>query len=471
MKTSYACAACGATYTKWFGRCPDCGEWNSFEEYAAPSETKKTSKSKKEKFASLPAKSKALRLGEIPKDKDIRFPTGMSEFDRVLGGGLVKGSTVLLAGEPGIGKSTLLLQISAFLGENCRILYISGEESPTQLKLRAERLGVKTALKNKNGEIAAADAENLLVLSETDLSKIIPEIRGISPDIVFVDSIQTMYDDDLNPAPGSVTQVKAAAQAFIEAAKSLNIAIIMVGHVNKDGGIAGPKVLEHMVDAVLYFEGDRLHAYRIIRSAKNRFGSTNEIGVFEMGEEGLEQIQNPSELLIAERPERVPGSCAVCVMEGSRPILAEIQALAVQTVFPAPRRLATGLEYNRINLILAVLEKRLGLRFGVNDIYVNVAGGLELKEPATDLAVAMALISSFKNIEIPREFVAFGEIGLAGECRTVRNAETRINEAKRLGFKKIIVPYKTQSRLKKSYPDVEILPVRSVFELLRIICG
>ncbi len=458
MKTNYACSACGASYSKWFGRCPDCGAWNTFEEYVERDDTKTSSlNNKKSKDYALPGESKAFRLSDVNQPDKIRYATGMNEFDRVLGGGLVKGSAVLLAGEPGIGKSTLLLQICSFLGENSKILYISGEESPSQLKLRANRLGVNT--------------ENLLVLSETNIAKIIPEIKGNSPDIVFVDSIQTIYDEDLNPSPGSVTQVKAAAQAFIETAKSEDIAVIMVGHVNKDGGIAGPKVLEHMVDAVLYFEGDRLHAYRIIRSVKNRFGSTNEIGVFEMGDDGLLEIPNPSEMLIAQRPEHVPGSCAVCVMEGSRPIIAEVQALAVQTVFPAPRRLATGLEYNRVNLILAVLEKRLGLRFGVNDIYVNVAGGLELREPSSDLAVAMALISSFKNTEIPMEYIAFGEIGLAGECRTVNNAEIRINEARRLGFKKIIVPYKTMPRLKKNYSDVDILPVRSVFELLRIICG
>ncbi|NCA92941.1 DNA repair protein RadA [bacterium] len=458
MKNDYICSNCGATHSKWFGKCPDCGEWNTYEECFSESNIKKSSaSSKKNKDYVIPGESKAYKLSCINQPDKIRYVTGMNEFDRVLGGGLVKGSVVLLAGEPGIGKSTLLLQICSFLGENNRILYISGEESPSQLKLRASRIGVHT--------------DNLLVLSETNIAKIIPEIKGNSPDIVFVDSIQTIYDEDLNPSPGSVSQVKAAALAFIEAAKSNDISIIMVGHVNKDGGIAGPKVLEHMVDAVLYFEGDRLRSYRIIRSVKNRFGSTNEIGVFEMGDDGLVEIPNPSEMLIAERPDHVPGSCAVCVMEGSRPIIAEVQALAVQTVFPAPRRLATGLDYNRINLILAVLEKRLGLRFGINDIYVNVAGGLELREPSSDLAVAMALISSFKNTEIPKEYIAFGEIGLAGECRTVSNSEIRINEAIRLGFKNIIVPYKTVSRLKKKYPDVEILPVRSVFELLRIICG
>ncbi|NLN55944.1 MAG: DNA repair protein RadA [Clostridiales bacterium] len=453
MKTNYVCSNCGGIYSKWYGKCPDCGEWNSFEESAEETPPKKGSKVRK--TAALKGDSRVFALNDIPKSEKIRYQTGMNEFDRVLGGGLVKGSVVLLAGEPGIGKSTLLLQICANLGENHKILYISGEESPSQIKLRASRLGV--------------DTQNLFILCETDISKIIPELNSLLPDIVLVDSVQTIYDEDLSPSPGSVAQVKAAARIFIEIAKTNGISVIMVGHVNKDGGIAGPKVLEHMVDAVLYFEGDKLYAYRIIRSVKNRFGSTNEIGVFQMSEYGLEEIPNPSEMLISERPDNVPGSCAVCVMEGTRPIVAEVQALAVQSVFPSPRRLATGLDYNRVNLILAVLEKRLGLKFGLNDVYVNVAGGLELKEPSGDLATAMALISSYKNIVIPKEYIAFGEVGLAGECRTVSNAENRINEAIRLGFKKIIVPYKTVSRLKKKYSGVEIVPVKSVFEILPII--
>lgn len=455
MKSNYVCTNCGNTYTKWYGKCPDCGEWNSFEEGFADTQPEKAAK--KSKTTELKGPSKAFILNEIIKPEKSRYETGINEFDRVLGGGIVEGSVVLLAGEPGIGKSTLLLQICSHLGENHKILYISGEESPSQIKLRASRLGV--------------DTRNLLVLCETEISKIVPEMNAATPDIVLVDSVQTVYDEDLSSSPGSVAQVKAAARGFIDFAKDNGAAVIMVGHVNKDGGIAGPKVLEHMVDAVLYFEGDRLNAYRIIRSVKNRFGSTNEIGVFQMSEYGLEEIPNPSEMLIAERPDNVPGSCAVCVMEGSRPIIAEVQALAVQSVFPTPRRLASGLDYNRINLILAVLEKRLGMRFGQSDVYVNVAGGLDLKEPSSDLAVALALISSYKNSVIPKEYIAFGEIGLAGECRTVNNAENRINEAIRLGFKKIIVPYKTISRLKKSYQGVEIVPVRSVFELLQIVSG
>lgn len=456
MKTNYVCSNCGAAFAKWFGRCPECGEWNTFEECAAEESAPKAGP-KKARAKLAPEQSRVQKLSQISQPDRMRYLTGMNEFDRVLGGGLVKGSVVLLAGEPGIGKSTLLLQICAFLGRSCRILYISGEESAPQLKLRAQRLGVET--------------DNLLVLSETEIGKIIPEIEANAPDVVFVDSVQTIYDDSLNPPPGSVTQVKAAALAFIDAAKENDISVILVGHVNKDGGIAGPKVLEHMVDAVLYFEGDRKHTYRLIRSAKNRFGSTNEIGVFEMGDEGLNEVPNPSEMLMAQRPENVSGSCAVCVMEGTRPIIAEIQALVTPTVFPAPRRLTTGLDYNRINLILAVLEKRLGLRFGTNDVYVNVAGGLDLKEPSSDLSAAMALISSLKDVEIPKELICFGEIGLAGECRSVISAELRVNEAVRLGFTKIVMPASAASRIKKKYPGVQIIPVRSVYEVLRVISG
>lgn len=453
MKTNYVCSNCGSVFAKWFGKCPDCGEWNTIEE-CETEEEKKTSSVKKTKKSFVPDQSKVVKLGEIRQQDSIRYLTGMNEFDRVLGGGLVKGSVVLLAGEPGIGKSTLLLQICADLCKSYRVLYVSGEESPSQLKLRAERVGV--------------NSDNLLVLAETEIGTIIPEIEGNSPDIVFVDSIQTIYDEELNPAPGSVTQVKATALAFIDAAKKGDIPTIMVGHVNKDGGIAGPKVLEHMVDAVLYFEGDRRHSYRIIRSVKNRFGSTNEIGVFEMGDEGLEEIPNPSEMLISQRPEHVSGSCAVCVMEGTRPIIAEVQALVTPTVFPAPRRLTTGVDYNRINLILAVLEKRLGLRYGVDDVYVNVAGGLDIKEPSCDLAIALALISSLKDVEVPMDVIAFGEVGLAGECRNVNSADVRVNEARRLGFKKIILPYQAAAKLKKKYTDIELTYVRSVFELLKI---
>ncbi|MEG1743226.1 MAG: DNA repair protein RadA [Clostridia bacterium] len=454
MKTNYICAECGSVFSRWMGKCPDCNAWNTLEETEIQLAEKSKNVRNKKTF-STPLSTKSVHLNQIVYKSDIRFSTGMNELDRVLGGGLVKGSAVLISGEPGIGKSTILLQICQHIGEKCKIMYVSGEESPSQLKLRATRIGV--------------ESDNLLVLCETNINNIIPEIEGVSPDIVIIDSIQTMYDDDLPSSPGSVTQVKQAAMHLINQAKQNDIAIIFVGHVNKDGAIAGPKVLEHIVDAVLYFEGDKQHAYRIIRAAKNRFGSTNEIGVFEMGDIGLTEVENPSELLLSQRPQNVSGNCAVCVMEGTRPILAEIQALSAPTSFPAPRRTASGLDYNRINLLLAVLEKRMGMRFSITDVYVNVAGGLKLEEPSCDLAIILALISSFKDIPLSKNLIAFGEIGLSGECRNVSNAEMRIHEAKRLGFTEIALPYAAVNKLKSSYSDVKLLPIRSIFDVLKLL--
>lgn len=455
MKTNYVCTSCGYFSAKWYGKCPECNEWNTFEEQAieAASNTKNVAKRRKS-YDTPPVSSKARRISEIDITAEQRFLTGIGEFDRVLGGGLVKGSVVLLSGEPGIGKSTLLLQLCQTVGVNGSILYVSGEESPSQIKLRAKRVGV--------------DAENLRVLCETNVSSVIPEIIGVQPDIVIIDSIQTMYDEDVASAPGSVTQVKQTALALINKAKEENISIILVGHVNKDGAIAGPKVLEHMVDAVLYFEGDRQHSYRIIRAVKNRFGSTNEIGVFEMVDDGLAEVENPSEMLMAQRPVNVPGSCAVCVLEGTRPIITEIQALASPTVYPSPRRLSAGLDYNRVSLVLAVLEKRLGIRFSTSDIYMNVAGGLRLDDPSCDAAIALALISTQKDVPIPENLIVFGEIGLAGECRNVSGVEQRINEAERLGFKRIGIPKKSVERLKKRSRQIEICPLRSVYDLLKL---
>ena len=455
MKTNYVCTSCGYYSSKWYGKCPECNEWNTFEEQAVESTVaSKTTVKRRKSYDTPPTASKAKRISEIGISADRRFITGIGEFDRVLGGGLVKGSVVLLSGEPGIGKSTLLLQLCQTVGTNGSILYVSGEESPSQIKIRAERVGV--------------DTENLKVLCETNISSVIPEMVGIQPDIVIIDSIQTMYDEDVASSPGSVTQVKQTALALINKAKEENISIILVGHVNKDGAIAGPKVLEHMVDAVWYFEGDRQHAYRIIRAAKNRYGSTNEIGVFEMVDDGLAEVENPSEMLMSQRPVNVPGSCAVCVVEGTRPIITEIQALATQTVYPSPRRLSAGLDYNRVALVLAVLEKRIGLRFSTTDVYMNVAGGLRLDDPSCDAAIAMALISTQKDIPIPEDLIVFGEIGLAGECRSVTGVEQRINEAERLGFKRIGLPKKSIDKLKKRSREIELCPIRSVYDLLKL---
>ena len=372
----------------------------------------------------------------------------------MLGGGLVHGSVVLISGEPGIGKSTLLMQISECLGANRRVLYISGEESGGQLKLRAKRLGVS--------------GKNLFVLTETNLDSILKEADKIKPDIMIVDSIQTIYDDMIKSAPGSVTQVRESALTLINRAKSHGISMLLVGHVNKEGGIAGPKVLEHMVDAVLCFEGEKLQSYRIIRANKNRFGSTNEIGVFEMGDKGLIEIPNPSEMLLSGRPKNTPGNCAVCTIEGTRPIIAEIQALVSPTAFPAPRRTANGIDYNRLCLIIAVLEKRLGLKFYQNDVYMNVIGGLYLNEPASDAAIALALISSLTDKAVPDDLIAIGELGLSGECRAVSNLEQRVKEAARLGFTKAVVPAKNIE--KRSFDTtIELIPIHSIYDAIKVL--
>ena len=384
----------------------------------------------------------------------MRTQTGLAELDRVLGGGLVHGSVVLLSGEPGIGKSTLLMQVSDVLGKTKRVLYVSGEESGGQLKLRAQRLGVH--------------GQNLYILTETSLERIMHEVDAIKPDVLIVDSIQTLYSDRLTSTPGSVTQVRENAMALINRAKGDGISVLLVGHVNKEGGIAGPKVLEHMVDAVLYFEGERQQAYRIIRAIKNRFGSTNEIGVFEMEEHGLREVENPSELLLSGRPHGISGNCAVCTLEGTRPLIAEIQALVTQAPQPSPRRNSNGIDYNRMCLILAVLEKRLGLRFSANDVYLNVIGGLRLDEPAADLAVALALISSLTDRVVPDELIALGELGLSGELRAVSGIENRVREAMRLGFTRAVVPARNLEKRKIDLP-IELIPVKSIYEALRVL--
>lgn len=443
-KLIYQCRECGFESAKWMGKCPSCGEWNSFEEAI-----KEPAVPQKKAAGTGGRLSRPTPISEISTVEEARYHTGLSELDRVLGGGIVKGSLILISGDPGIGKSTMLLQICEHLGQSLRILYVSGEESARQIKLRAARLGVQSP--------------NLMVLTETDVQYVIEEIRSEQPDLVMIDSIQTMNHTDLNSSPGSVTQVRECTNAMMRCAKSLDIPILVVGHVNKDGAIAGPKVLEHIVDAVLYFEGDRQMTYRILRAVKNRYGSTNEIGVFDMGENGLQQVENPSQAMLSGRPKDVSGTCVTAVMEGTRPILAEIQGLATTSGYGNPRRMATGFDYNRMALILAVLEKRAGYYFSNLDAYINVVGGLRLDEPSVDLAVAMSLISSLKDTPIREDTVVFGEIGLAGELRSVNHVDQRIGEAARLGFTRCVLPYHSLKNLGASRTQgMEIIGAKNI---------
>lgn len=426
QRTYYICSECGQEYPKWLGKCNSCGSWNTLEEVVEDN-TAKVSSNRTVKYS---------RLSEISYDEDVRYDTGSEELNRVLGGGLVKGSLVLLSGDPGIGKSTLLLQICDYLGKKYEVLYISGEESRRQIKLRAERLHVKT--------------DNLSLIADTDCSAIIAAVRQNKPDIVIVDSIQTVQLDNITSTAGSLVQVRECTNAFMRLAKNEEIPIFIVGHVNKDGGIAGPKVLEHIVDTVLYFEGDKQLSYRILRAEKNRFGSTNEIGVFQMSDSGLEEVQNPSAMLLSGRPVNVSGISILCTMEGTRPILAEVQALVSKTSFATPRRVANGFDYNRLCLILAVLEKRTGYIFGMFDIYINIIGGLRIDEPAADLAVAVALYSGLCDRPLPEDLFVLGEIGLGGEIRNTSHVSDRIREGERLGFKACIVPKAALQSLDKS---------------------
>lgn len=447
IKSVYVCNQCGCESPKWYGCCPDCGEWNTMEEaIRTPADEKKAGIARKSVVAE--------RIDEISANDEIRFKTGMGELDRVLGGGIVKGSLVLLSGDPGIGKSTILLQICEFLGKNLQILYVSGEESSRQIKLRANRLGVKT--------------ENLYIMSQTDTEAIIEYIKSAKPDLVIVDSIQTMAISEISSSTGSVTQVRESTNLFMHCAKGLGIPTIIVGHVNKDGNIAGPKVLEHIVDCVLYFEGERHLSYRILRAVKNRYGSTNEIGVFEMLDKGLVEVPNPSLMLISGKPKNTAGTCIACVMEGSRPILAEVQGLVAVSGYGNARRTATGFDYNRMSMLLAVLEKRAGFIFSNCDAYINVVGGLKLDEPATDLSVALALISSLKDVPIRDDTIAIGEIGLGGELRTVSYCEQRIKEADRLGFKRCIIPKHNLKNISDGFKgDIEIVGAADVGEAFR----
>ena len=457
LKTVYVCTECGSQSSKWMGKCPHCGKWNTLTEEVIDTSPEEVKAPRRTSMAGLGGENKASRFSELSLPTYIRSDTGLSELDRVLGGGLVAGSVVLLAGEPGIGKSTLLMQISDALGQNRRVLYVSGEESGGQLGLRAKRLGVS--------------GDQLFILTETNLENILAEAKTVKPDVMILDSIQTIYSDKINSTPGSVTQVRECAMTFISKAKSEGISMLLVGHVNKEGGIAGPKVLEHMVDAVLYFEGERQQAYRIIRAVKNRYGSVSEIGVFEMTDKGLAEVANPSEMLLSGRPKGVSGNCALCTMEGTRPLIAEVQALVTPTVFPAPRRTGNGVEYNRMCLILAVLEKRLGLKFYQNDVYMNVIGGISVSEPAADLAIATALISSLTDRIVPDDLIIIGELGLAGECRAVTNPEMRVREAARLGFTRAMIPYRNVEKRPIEVEGIRIIPIRSVYEVLKELKG
>lgn len=443
LKSLFVCSQCGYESAKWYGKCPGCGEWNTMNE-EIPQTAVKASK----RAVSL---QPVMKLQDITEDVEKRISTGIKELDRVLGGGIVEGSLVLIGGDPGIGKSTILLQACQFIGKNKSILYVSGEESANQIKLRANRLGITTS--------------NLGILAQTDVGSIIETIRTDKPDLVIIDSIQTMIFDECSSSAGSVTQVRECTNIFMRTAKSFGIPIFVVGHVNKDGAIAGPKVLEHIVDTVLYFEGERNYSYRLLRSVKNRFGSTNEIGVFEMQQDGLKEVENPSLMMLSGRPKNTSGTCVACVMEGSRPILAEVQGLVTATGFGTPRRMSTGFDYNRMAMLLAVLEKRAGYFFNSMDTYINVVGGLRLDEPAADLTVAMALVSSLKDIVINDNVIAFGEIGLAGEIRAVSCCEQRVAEAYRLGFEKCIIPFNNYKSLSKDLKiNADIIPVRTIRE-------
>lgn len=448
-KTMFFCTECGNETPKWAGRCSACGAWNSIVEQPEQKKSLKIGKNPLNKTS-----VKLENITDLHGDEEIRFSTGMRELDRVLGGGAVKGSLVLVGGAPGIGKSTLMLQICKKLGEQFRVLYISGEESVHQLKLRAKRL--------------QAESDSLYVLSETNLGDVIECVYEERPDVLIVDSIQTLYDEELNSPAGSVGQVKNCTMKLMQLAKEGNVTVFVIGHVNKDGFIAGPKVLEHMVDCVLYFEGEQHMAYRILRAAKNRFGATNEIGVFEMMDCGLREVEKPSEMLLSGRPEDAPGSCVTCVMEGARPVLAEIQALIAPSNANYPRRTCNGLDTNRASMLLAVLEKRGKLKVSQCDAFFNIIGGLTLDEPAADLATLVAIASSYLDKPIPAKLAAVGEVGLSGEVRSISHAQQRLGEVQRLGFTKCIIPAQQLDKL-RTPKDLQLIPVKNVGQVLQLL--
>lgn len=445
-KSVFVCNECGNEANKWLGKCPACGAWNSFFEQKIV-ESKHSSLKAKDAKSNIPQ-----TLDSYEAKETLRTSTGFEELDRVLGGGLVKGSLLLLGGEPGIGKSTLILQICDKVKGEGQVLYISGEESAEQIKMRADRLKI--------------DNKNILFLGETDIDIVNQAIININPKLVIIDSIQTMYSEEITAAAGSVSQVREITSQVMRVCKSRGITTILIGHVTKEGNIAGPRVLEHMVDTVLYLEGERYFSYRILRGVKNRFGSTNEIGMFEMRQEGMCEILNPSDILISEREDNPAGSCIVSSMEGTRPILVELQALTSQSVFGIPKRTANGIDYNRLNLLIAVLEKKAGLMLGAQDVYLNVVGGLRINEPAIDLGIMMVTASSFKNIAIPKDMVIIGEVGLTGEVRRINLIEKRLKEAEKLGFKTCIIPESNKKDLKDDL-KLDIIPIRNVNEAMR----
>lgn len=448
----FYCQDCGYESSKWMGQCPGCRQWNTFvEETVNTAEVKAATGVRKQ----IKEKAQPRILSEITIKDEDKILTGIGELDRVLGGGIVQGSLTLVGGDPGIGKSTLLLQVCRNLADDGhKVLYISGEESGTQIKLRADRIG--------------SFSKNMLLLCETSLDTIEEAIRRQSPEVVVIDSIQTMYHDSISAAPGSVSQVRESTAVFLQLAKGLGVSIFIVGHVTKEGTVAGPRVLEHMVDAVLYFEGDRHASYRILRGVKNRFGSTNEIGVFEMEAAGLKEVMNPSEFMLSGKPEEASGSIVVCSMEGTRPMLIEIQALVCHTSFGIPRRQTIGTDFNRVNLLIAVLEKRLGLTLGNCDAYVNIAGGIRITEPAIDLGIAMAIVSSFKNKSIDNKMIAIGEVGLSGEVRAVSQIQARVQEARKLGFTSCVVPFVCLESVKE-IKGIKITGVKTVKDAMNLL--
>ena len=451
IKTKYVCQSCGYETAKWLGKCPECTKWNTFVEEIDQKSTKK------EVFIIDKSSSKPVSINSIESKEEERFTTDINELDRVLGGGIVKGSLVLVGGDPGIGKSTLLIQVSsnvANLGKT--VLYITGEESESQIKMRAKRLGI--------------NSENLYIFAENNLSIIESYLESVNPELIILDSIQTVFSPEISSAPGTVSQVKEGTSKFMKISKKMGISTFIVGHVTKEGSLAGPKLLEHMVDTVLYFEGERYNTYRLVRAVKNRFGSTNELGVFEMRDLGLVELDNPSKILISEKPKDVAGSVIISTVEGTRPMLLELQALVSPTSFGIPKRTSTGVDYNRVGMLLAVLEKRVGLQIQNQDVYINIVGGIKINEPSIDLGIAISVASSFRNIPIDEDIAVTGEVGLTGEVRAVSFIEKRIAECKKLGFKKIVVPRSNYDVVKET-KGIEIWPVDNLRQAINIVLG